>query len=227
MSGEAFKVLECPELGRYGVAAKNLKAGDELFEEKPFAIGPKSDSPPLCLECCIPVDGSALGPKCPQCGWPLCEECVGKVVYHKAECDLFVKHKVKFQNVEDSTAGCVQLDCITPLRVLLAKEADPERWNAEINVMEDHRAERVGSAYWNTDQKNVVEFLRGQCGLKDRCSEELIQQVIGILDVNAFEAQTSSGYAVRGLYPKLAIMAHSCVPNVVHSIHPSKDYRCV
>ncbi|EDS26607.1 conserved hypothetical protein [Culex quinquefasciatus] len=225
MSGEAFKVLECPELGRYAVTTKKLKAGEELFEEKPFAIGPKSDSPPVCLECCVPVDGSAFGPKCPQCGWPLCEECVRSVVYHKAECDLFVKNKVKFQNVDDSTAGCVQLDCITPLRVLLAKEADPERWNAEISRMQDHREERRGSTFWDADQKNVVEFLRSECGLKDRCSEELIQQVIGILEVNAFEARTSSGYTIRGLYPKLAIMAHSCVPNVVHSIHPSKDYR--
>lgn len=150
---------------------------------------------------------------------------MGRVVYHKGECDLFVKHRVKFQNVEDSTAVCAQLDCITPLRVLLAKESDPERWNAEISVMEDHRSERSGNSFWNADQKNVVEFLRNQCGLKDRCSEEQIHQVIGILDVNAFEARTTSGYSVRGLYPKLAIMAHSCVPNVVHSIHPSKEYR--
>lgn len=227
MSVDVFNVLECPELGRYGVASRNLKAGEIIFAEQPFAIGPKASSSPLCLECACPLDGGASGPKCPKCGWPLCEECVESVVYHKEECDLFVKHKAKFQNVQDSDDSCVQLDCITPLRVLLAKEADPERWNAEITIMEDHRAKRTGSVYWNADQNNIVSYLRLACGLKDRCSDELIQQVIGILEVNAFEARTHRGYAVRGLYPKLAIMAHSCVRNVVHSIHPSKDYRLI
>ncbi|XP_039444036.1 SET domain-containing protein SmydA-8-like [Culex pipiens pallens] len=227
MSKDQFTVLESPELGRYGVARRNLRAGEIIFEEQVFAIGPKASTSPLCLECASPVDGGADGPKCPQCGWPLCEECVRSVVYHKAECDLFVKNKVKFQNQQNTDGCCAQLDCITPLRVLLAKEADPERWNGEICMMEDHRAERAGSVYWNADQNNVVRYLRLACGLKDRCSEELIQQVIGILEVNAFEARTHRGYAVRGLYPKLAIMAHSCVRNVVHSIHPSKDYRLI
>lgn len=225
---KTFKVLENSEFGRYGVAAKDLKAGEILFEEKSFAIGPKVESPPVCLECCCPVDGGATGPKCSQCGWPLCEECAANqanIVYHKKECALFVKQKVKFLNVEDSTASCIQLDCITPLRVLLEKEDHPDRWNDEIGVMEYHHEVRKDSTIWNADQNNVVAYLRGPCGLKERFSEELIQQVIGILEVNAFEARTCSGYAVRGLYPKLAIMAHSCVPNVVHSIHPSQAYR--
>lgn len=225
---DAFKVLESPELGRYGVASRDLKAGDIILEETPFAIGPKVDSCPICLECACPVDGGASGQKCSECGWPLCEECNAnrdEIVYHKKECELFVKNKVKFLNVEDSTARCLQLDCITPLRVLFAKEDHPERWNAEISVMEFHHDARKDDAIWKQDQQNIVRYLRELCGLKDRFPEELIQQVIGILEVNAFEARTRNGYGVRGLYPKLAIMAHSCVPNVVHSIHPSNDYR--
>ncbi|XP_058446372.1 SET domain-containing protein SmydA-8 [Malaya genurostris] len=227
---KTFKVLENPELGRYALADKNLKAGDVLFEETPFAIGPKLDSPPVCLECSCPVDGNASDQKCAKCGWPLCEECIAKendIVYHRKECAIFVKNKVKFQNVDDSTASCTQLDCITPLRVLLEKEENPNRWNAEISVMEHHPDARKATAVWNADHHNIVKYLRGPCGLKDRFSEDLIQQVIGILEVNAFEARTCSGYAIRGLYPKLAIMAHSCVPNVVHAIHPTKDYRLV
>ncbi|XP_058819092.1 SET domain-containing protein SmydA-8 [Topomyia yanbarensis] len=227
---EAFKILENPELGRYAAADRKLKAGDILFEETPFAIGPKLDSPPVCLECYCPVDGSASGQKCTKCGWPLCEECGAKgnsIIYHRKECALFVKNAVKFQSVDDSTASCAQLDCITPLRVLLEKEDQPERWNAEISTMEYHHEARKATAVWNADHHNVVGYLRGPCGLKNHFSEDLIQQVIGILQVNAFEARTCNGYAVRGLYPKLAIMAHSCVPNVVHSIHPSKDYKLV
>ncbi|XP_053691863.1 SET domain-containing protein SmydA-8 [Sabethes cyaneus] len=224
---EFFKVLENPELGRYSVAAKVIQAGEILFEEKPFAIGPKVDSPPVCLECCCTVDGSAAGPKCAFCGWPICEECgenLSNIVYHKKECALFVENKVKFQNVPNSNISCIQLDCITPLRVLLQKEDQPGRWDAEISVMECHSEARKDTAIWKADQRNVVEYLRRACGLKDRFSADLIQQVIGILAVNAFEARTNRGFAMRGLYPKLAIMSHSCVPNVVHSIYPSSGY---
>lgn len=37
-----FKVQENEEIGRYAVAKKDLKAGDLIFEETPFAYGPKS-----------------------------------------------------------------------------------------------------------------------------------------------------------------------------------------
>ncbi|XP_050101373.1 SET domain-containing protein SmydA-8 [Anopheles aquasalis] len=225
---EAYRVQECPELGRYGVAARDLKAGERLFSELPFAVGPKLDSPPLCLECCCPVDGGEGGPRCPRCGWPLCEDCAAEAAplpYHGAECAVFAEKRVRFQSVEDSTAGCVQLDCITPLRMLLAKEANPERWEREIAPMEYHDDKRREGANWKVDDHNIVSFLRNACGLADRFSVELIQQVIGVLDVNAFEGRTCNGYSVRGLYPQLAIMAHSCVPNVVHSIHPSEAFR--
>ncbi|KFB46177.1 AGAP007779-PA-like protein [Anopheles sinensis] len=226
----SYKVLVCPELGRYGVAARDLKAGERLFSEAPFAVGPKLDSPPLCLECCCPVDGGEDGPRCPRCGWPLCEECGAEGVeleYHRAECEVFAASRVRFRPVDDSTAGCVQLDCITPLRVLLAREAEGgrERWEREIEPMEYHDEARRDSANWRVDENNIVAFLRNACGLAERFSAELIQRVIGILDVNAFEGRTCNGYSVRGLYPQLAIMAHNCVPNVVHSIHPSEGFR--
>jgi hypothetical protein len=113
-----LKLLQNPEMGRYYVAARNLKAGEMMFEELPFVIGPKPDSPPICLSCYCPVDGSTNGPKCTKCLWPLCPECneSGGSVWHKGECAVFVKSKNKFQCVEDSTTGCPQLDCITPLR---------------------------------------------------------------------------------------------------------------
>uniref|UniRef100_A0A182MZA2 SET domain-containing protein n=1 Tax=Anopheles dirus TaxID=7168 RepID=A0A182MZA2_9DIPT len=228
MGDGTYQVLECPELGRYGVAGRDLQAGDRLFEERPFAVGPKLDSPPLCLECCCPVDGGPDGPRCARCGWPLCEDCCGAgatLLYHRGECGVFAACRVRFRAVEDSTAGCIQLDCITPLRVLLAKEADEARWTHEIEPMEYHDAERRESANWKVDENNIVAFLRGPCKLADRFPVELVQRAIGLLDVNAFEGRTCNGYSLRGLYPQLAIMAHNCVPNVVHSIHPSDGFR--
>lgn len=114
-------------------------------------------------------------------------------------------------------------------RVLLAKEKDPKRWEAEVSHMETHNDIRKQKPIWEFNQHNVVEYLRGPCKL-ERFSEELIHTVCGILDVNAFEARAPSGYFIRCLFPKLAILSHSCVSNIHHAIDckgtgDSGDYR--
>lgn len=91
--------------------------------------------------------------------------------------------------------------------------------------MEYHEAIRKNSEIWKADQVNVVGYLHGPCKLKERFSEDLIQQACGILEVNSFEAKTAKGHKIRGIYPNAAILAHSCVPNTTHSILPSKDYK--
>ncbi|XP_037049425.1 SET domain-containing protein SmydA-8-like [Bradysia coprophila] len=221
-----FKVLENAEFGRYSCATKNISAGEVIFEEYPFVVGPKPNTPPVCLGCCCPLDGSADGPRCPPCRWPLCENCNGNDL-HRDECRVFVECKVYFQDFPSLEEPCMQLDCITPLRFLLQKEVNPKRWDAEIALMEHHVERRRLTEQWNADQQNVVQYLCGPCKLQDRFSEELIQQVCGILEVNAFEARTTSGYNVRCIFPKTAIMAHSCVPNTSHSIHPSNEFKIV
>lgn len=110
-----FEIKENTELGRYSSAAKHIVAGEILFEELPFVIGPKPNTQPVCLGCCHPVDGSANGPRCPQCRWPLCATCIDDDL-HRKECQLFVKNKVIFHDFPDSENACMQLDCITPLR---------------------------------------------------------------------------------------------------------------
>lgn len=108
---------------------------------------------------------------------------------------------------------------------MLEKESNPKRWEEEISLMEHHEALRRQTEQWNVDQKNIVQYLIGTCKLQGRFSEELIQQVCGILEVNAFEGRTTSGYNVRCIFPKTAIIAHSCVPNTNHSIYPSNQFK--
>lgn len=93
--------------------------------------------------------------------------------------------------------------------------------------MEYHAEARKNSEIWKADQTNIIGYLQGPCKLKDRFSEDLIQQVCGILDVNAFEGRTSDGYSIRCLFPSTALMAHSCVPNTSHSILPNEDFRYI
>lgn len=169
----------------------------------------------MCLGCYEAVDGATL---CSTCQWPVCGSNCENIPAHKnAECAVFAAAKVKFQKVEDPTQATPQYECITPLRVLLAKEANPKRWEEEIQYMESHDEIRRQLPIWEFNRVNVVEFLRGPCKL-DRFSEELIHRVCGILEVNAFEARTTSGYPIRCLYPKLAILSHNCISNITHSI---------
>lgn len=91
--------------------------------------------------------------------------------------------------------------------------------------MECHKDARRDTDTWKADQVNVVGYLHGPCKLKDRFSEELIQQACGILEVNSFEGRSVNGNSVRCIFPKTAIMAHSCVPNTMHTIRPSENFK--
>lgn len=227
MAEDLFLVKESAELGgRYGVAKKDLKAGDIVFKETPFAVGPKTDSYPVCLSCNAYIDCSDPSVRCSECGWPLCADCnqTKRGLHAENECKVFKENGVKFQSPDDPQDICHQLDCITPLRVLLAKERDPERWTKEIEIMQDHEEERKSSPTWEADENNVVKYIRGPCK-QSRFSEELIRKVIGILETNAFEARTLSGNPIRCLYPKLAIFSHSCIPNLTHSITVDGTYH--
>lgn len=76
---------------------------------------------------------------------------------------------------------------------------------------------------WQVNQNNVVNYLLGPCKLKGRADEDLLHKICGILEINAFEGRSSNGYAVRIIYPKLALMSHNCVSNITHSIFPINE----
>ncbi|XP_053958684.1 SET domain-containing protein SmydA-8 isoform X1 [Anastrepha ludens] len=217
-------------LGRYLIVESAAKANDLLVEELPFIHGPKCNGPTVCLECYAPVkcNNAAADQRCEECKWPLCANCndAGAKYHRRWECSVFCQARAKFIPLQCDANGCPQLDCITTLRVLLAKEFDPNRWELEIAPMEYHNEERRKlSDVWNADFVNIAQYLRGPCRLADRFSEDLIMQVVGILEVNAFEARTVQGYALRCLYPITGILAHNCVPNTFRTIHPSEGYR--
>lgn len=119
-----------PEMGRYAIAAQPIRAGQILFEESAFAIGPKPHSPLVCLGCSKPLKSDAAATaaeeppqRCALCGWPLCRpECDSAHLHYKAECAVFRAKSVRFYGVAADSDGscenmtCMQLDCITPLR---------------------------------------------------------------------------------------------------------------
>ncbi|GBP68563.1 SET domain-containing protein SmydA-8, isoform A, partial [Eumeta japonica] len=175
-----YEILRNDKYGRYLVASKDLESGELIFVETPFAVGPKPDTPPLCLGCYCPV--SEGGRLCSRCSWPCCgPECEASP-QHAPECAVFSQARVRFQPVRDWTAGTPQLDCITPLRLLIAKEQDPDRWTRELEEMETHTEERRRRPTWDADQTNVAGFLVDHCKLAGRFDKELVQKVCGILE---------------------------------------------
>ncbi|XP_004931827.1 SET domain-containing protein SmydA-8 [Bombyx mori] len=215
-----YTIQQNDKYGRYLVASRDLDAGELIFCDTPFAVGPKPDTPPLCLGCYVPVDNTL----CSRCGWPICSVECESSSQHVAECAVFATAKVRFQPVDDWTTCAPQLDCITPLRVLLAKEKDPHRWQYELEPMETHTEARQKKQTWSADQVNVVNFLVDHCKLGNKFDKELVQKVCGILEVNSVEVPSHGGFSIRAIYPRLAITAHSCVPNIVHTVL-SNDYR--
>ncbi|XP_030557072.1 SET domain-containing protein SmydA-8 isoform X1 [Drosophila novamexicana] len=210
--------------GRYLVASEPVQRGELLVQEQPLAIGPKCNGYVLCLACYRPD----VQERCSLCGWPLCSICNGNATnpHLELECSVLQLGKARFYEMPAGSLHWPQLDCIMPLRVLLAKEAQPERWLNEVAPMEHHeQARRENADVWHADRVNIAQYLRGPCKLAERFSEELIMQVVGVLEVNAFEARTSQGYPLRCLYPYTGILAHNCVPNTARSIHPSEGYK--
>lgn len=56
--------------------------------------------------------------------------------------------------------GVPQLECITPLRLLLESERNVERWNKEVKDMEAHNKIRCQKPQWKSDHVNIVDYLR-------------------------------------------------------------------
>lgn len=225
----SYKILRNEKVGRYMVAGKALEAGEEIVTEMPFVVGPKAFTYPLCLSCYAPWPRTPENKTvCSKCGWPVCSaECETLPQHRDYECQIFARANEKFNvtaALEGSNEnGVPQLECITPLRLLLESEKNPERWNQEVKDMEAHNEIRSRKEHWKMDHVNVVEYLRKQLKL-DRFSEEQIQTACGILEINTFEVRTGTGNSARALYPTVALMNHSCVSNTCHSVSPT-DFR--
>lgn len=153
---------------RYVVAARDLEAGTEILTEIPFCVGPKSQSNPVCLGCYAFADGSTL---CSKCKWPVCDPTCEELPLHKnGECKVFASANAQYQLNENSNCPSPQYECITPLRMLLAKEDNPIRWEEEIKSMEAHILERKEASpeLWEIEKINVVNFIRERCKLADK-----------------------------------------------------------
>jgi len=210
------------------VATREVQPGELLFREQAVAVGSFHETPPVCLTCLHPVDGSYL---CPLCNVPLCGEACGGLAH--LECKVFVGLS-EGRRVGVSRWGGSDpfYQCTAVLRCLLQREANPTGWAAMLAMM-DHNSDRqtANEDHWKVCQHNIVNYLTQTLGL-DFTREE-VNHVIGLLEVNAFQVTLDAkevkdveekkdekmkgkvareGLA-RGVFPLLAMLNHSCTSN--------------
>lgn len=205
-------------MGRYLVAARNIKAGETVINELPLVIGPCGE--PVCLGCYVPIPTRSKQYKCPGCGWPLCgPKCTGiktRCGHSVWECSKLREKRVADHLDRSKGKELIHTyEAITPLRCLLLREYDKENWEKLI-LMEAHNdIRRKVTALWNRNQEVVVDRLRKTWGLTE-FSEEEIHTVCGILEVNCFEIG-QNGARARALYNEAFLLAHDCSANTSHS----------
>jgi len=197
-----FKIEQSPQLGNYLVAGRNLKPGDLILDEEVAVLGPIGDegSPEVCLGCYFPAHGY----KCSKCEAPLCGPRCETQSDHSQECAILEKYDVCSKIQKD--LGCL----ISPLRFLLLKSTDTARFKKCIQLSTNLEERK--------EQADFQVLLRKAKGLSnlfpELTTEEEIIKILCILDTNTFQVLSAgSGHNLSGLYPRVALLNHSCIPN--------------
>uniref|UniRef100_A0A0K8WBW2 Protein msta, isoform A n=2 Tax=Bactrocera latifrons TaxID=174628 RepID=A0A0K8WBW2_BACLA len=194
-------------LGRYVTAAVDIKVGETFLLEQPILLLALSGER-RCSNCL-----KLTTQFCSTCRvFALCDNCAS---HNEYDCRLLAAMKdLRTELLKENPNTYGLLKCL-----LLREDPENASYYEQLLQMESHLEERRGTAIWQELQKNVVQPVL-QAGLtkhlKDAQSvdEMLLQKFLGIIDVNCFEIRAPDEGQLRGLYPRTALMAHSCVANV-------------
>nr|XP_045583672.1 SET domain-containing protein SmydA-8-like [Procambarus clarkii]XP_045583673.1 SET domain-containing protein SmydA-8-like [Procambarus clarkii] len=196
-----------PQCGRYLVATRDLKEGQLVLREKPLVLGPVAESPPVCLGCHAPITAEDH-PRCQGCSWPLCSPACATTARHQAECAALATDTKKIAP-PTSMIRTPRYDVILVLRCLLLRSLDPTSWE-KIKRMDSHSESRKESK----EETHIIAIKYFSEVLQVDCDAETASHVHGAIITNAINTYGASGDSLRGLYPTLYLMNHSCLPNV-------------
>lgn len=211
--------------GRQLKAARDIKAGEVILKENPLVVGPNAEGEPICLSCQAGIDCSYL---CQRCGYPMCDvECAENQI-HRRECEVLSNGPRPVFEADKVNEEAYH--SILPLRLLLLKYQNAPAAKLTEGLM-DHVEERRGNEYWNTSQEHVVHHIINKCGQK-QFSVDQINRAVGILETNCWEFQSFVTCGNRGLFPLLALVNHSCRPNLrniwmTESPFTNTSYACI
>ena len=131
-------VEQRPQVGRFVVAVRDIEPLELVMWDNAACLGPRMGCPPCCLQCLKKTDGSY---RCPECGWPMCDDQCARARVHVIECQTLRNspEKVEFNNFEDPHD---HYRSIAPLRLLKVKEKCPEVWE-RLGYLMDHNEDRI------------------------------------------------------------------------------------
>uniref|UniRef100_A0A8D9BF04 Protein msta, isoform A n=1 Tax=Cacopsylla melanoneura TaxID=428564 RepID=A0A8D9BF04_9HEMI len=210
-----MKLCQDNVLGRYYVASRSIKAGEVVLKEVPLVQGPSQVTGPVCLGCLKSIS-MHTSEECPKCGWPLCRDPQCQLSeHHVPECDWTMSKRGKKIKISNFTAPHPSYECITTLRCLYKKFHQPAVWE-KLMQLEAHLDECKKSPRYESDQKNVIQFLLNFFKLDQDFSEAEIFKICGIIQVNAHEMPlTEPGY--MAIFDRTSLVEHSCFPNLYKS----------
>ena len=200
--------------GRVCVASRDISRHQLVLDDDPVGLSPTQDSPPICLTCLTPLDGSSWY-LC-DCGFPLCSSSCSSSEQHRPEHQVFTRSGVVARGARD-------YPLVMPIRLLTALEAGNDTLRDRVGRLMDHNQEREREEEgWQWVEERVVRPL---LRLETSWTREEIQRCVGLFRTNACTTQLPpSGEAeagqVRVLYPSMAILSHSCSPNTQARYRP-------
>ncbi|KAK4326381.1 hypothetical protein Pmani_003097 [Petrolisthes manimaculis] len=197
--------------GRYLVASRDLKEGQLVMRESPVALGPTAESFPMCLGCHAMLPAPAPDqdmPRCPICSWPVCGPECAATDRHLAECSVLASD-TKGIAQPTSYQQTPRYDIIMSLRCLLLQQTNPAAWE-KVKGMESHIERRREDA--EPHHEAAATYFTKK--VSANCDEETIRHVHGTIITNAINTYGVQGQTMRGIYPTLYLMNHSCRPNV-------------
>jgi len=194
-------------VGRLMVAARDIDQGELIFTEEPLVGGPNHTlQGDFCLECLKQVPEGASG--CSKCGWPLCGPQCEQGPFHSIECALLASKAPRSSLPPEMLEAGAMYWPISCLRVLLVGREDPLALSTIMRMMshrEEHRAKPAHALY----SQHMVAFIRDRLGLGETFSEEEVEHVSGVIDVNSIRLRENG----HGVYLKTSIMSHNCMAN--------------
>ncbi|CAG7726755.1 unnamed protein product [Allacma fusca] len=234
----SWKISQSPELGRYLIATRDIKAGSIILQEKPLLLTPPRITAPVCLGCynefLPPEDQSGdqeIKPgSCPDgCGWPMCntESCKSDRVDHGAECKLTLARGGV--NVRNFGQDHPMYQSIGILRALHLKETSPELYK-QLLSLQSHSTEQdkalKAQQQEGVPQPDLAMTVNLICKFfnqeKNNVNEDLVKQLVGIVETNGHEIPLPGNYGqinrrLVGIYNVSSLLEHNCRPNCVKS----------
>lgn len=156
----------------------------------------------------------------------LCEECSD---HDERDCQRLGELKLSEEQVQLLQADGHSAVQPTLKCLLLREHADTLPRYEEMSQMETQLAVRRGTDIWKDYKEHAFLPLERSGVLKQlhsEANEDLVQGLLGILDINAFEIRAPEpGGSMRGLYRRAGLFAHSCMPNLVTAIDDERRIK--